>query len=177
MTSTIDRDAPILPAQPPLHPTSPDSFVDEKELPTTDSENSSLYDKSSVAPLAPAVSEPSTPGDAILRYVGLRKRRAVDSLDAVSSVFHSYPVVRIADAHSTFEKRRLRRVNPSTTVPSLNTTPLTPSGRTSKISIPRSDGLTEKRRGSCEKSTGRSSSGCASCFSRSISTGQSSAQW
>ncbi|GAA5840477.1 hypothetical protein JCM3766R1_000298 [Sporobolomyces carnicolor] len=85
MTSTIDRDAPILPAQPPLHPTSPDSFVDEKELPTTDSENSSLYDKSSVAPLAPAVSEPSTPGDAILRYVGLRKRRAVDSLDAVAT--------------------------------------------------------------------------------------------
>lgn len=84
MSASLDRDAPVLAAQPPLHSDSPDSFADDKELPSTDSESSSLYDKSSVAPLAPALNEKSTPGDAILRYIGLRKRRAVDDLDAVS---------------------------------------------------------------------------------------------
>ncbi|GAA5881721.1 hypothetical protein JCM16303_006425 [Sporobolomyces ruberrimus] len=85
MSASPDRDAPVLAAQPPLHPNSPDSFADDKELPSTDSESSSLYDKSSVAPLAPALNEKSTPGDAILRYIGLRKRRAVDDLDAVAT--------------------------------------------------------------------------------------------
>ena len=87
MSSALERDAPVLPIQPPLHPQSPESLTYEKELPTTDSENSSLYDKSSVAPLAPAINEPSTPGDAILRYLRIRKRRAVDDLDAVSFIY------------------------------------------------------------------------------------------
>jgi len=78
-------DTHILPAQPPLRPygQSP-THGKEMELPTADSEKSSLSDKSSFKALAPPA-EPASPGDAILRYLRLRKRRAVDDLDAVAT--------------------------------------------------------------------------------------------
>lgn len=78
-------DTHILPAQPPLRPygQSP-THGKEMELPTADSEKSSLSDKSSFKALTPPA-EPASPGDAILRYLRLRKRRAVDDLDAVAT--------------------------------------------------------------------------------------------
>ncbi|GAA5991795.1 hypothetical protein JCM5350_005427 [Sporobolomyces pararoseus] len=105
MSSALERDAPVLPIQPPLHPQSPGSLTDEKELPTTDSENSSLYDKSSVAPLAPALNEPSTAGDNILRYLRIRKRRAVDDLDAVATRESVYdgPLAKFYQPHPKWE--------------------------------------------------------------------------
>lgn len=78
-------DTHILPAQPPLHPHGqPPASTEEKDSPTADSEKSSLSDKSSFKSLAPPA-EPASPGDAILRYLRLRKRRAVDDLDAVAT--------------------------------------------------------------------------------------------
>ncbi|GAA5925549.1 uncharacterized protein JCM15063_005055 [Sporobolomyces koalae] len=105
MASTA-RDVPVLTTQPPLHPSSPDSLA-EKDLPTTDSEKSSLYDSSSVAPLAPAVTEPSSAGDAILRYIGLRKRRAYDDLDAVATKESVYdgPLASHYQPHPKWENK------------------------------------------------------------------------
>ncbi|GAA5888267.1 hypothetical protein JCM5296_000255 [Sporobolomyces johnsonii] len=81
----------ILPTLPSLDPGStPPSSEDKRDLKEdqgyvkSESEASSLYDASK-APLAPRNEDPGSPGDAILRFLRIRKRREILDLDAVAT--------------------------------------------------------------------------------------------
>ncbi|GAA5919582.1 hypothetical protein JCM1841_001061 [Sporobolomyces salmonicolor] len=81
----------ILPVLPALDPGSAlPSPEDQSDLKIdhgyikSESEASSVYDASK-APLAPRKEEPGSPGDAILRFLRIRKRREILDLDAVAT--------------------------------------------------------------------------------------------